>query len=157
MIEIYTDGSAVGNLPADDKVGAWAYCVIKDYKPIVENFRAELHTTNQREELKAAIYALTEVSGHYTPDTIVLYSDSAYLINCYKQKWYINWQKNGWINSKKQPVANKDLWEMLIPFFNNPLIKFEKVAGHANCEYNNRCDELASSAAYTLLATYHRN
>lgn len=152
MIEIYTDGSAVGNLPADNKVGAWAYCIIKENMPVTENFCAEPHTTNQREELKAAIYALQEAQAHYPPDLITLYSDSAYLINCYQQKWYINWQNNDWRNSKKQPVANKDLWEKLIPYFNNPLIKFEKVAGHADCKYNNRCDELASSAAYKLLA-----
>jgi ribonuclease HI len=79
---------------------------------------------------------------------IVVYSDSAYVINCYKQKWYKKWQVNGWINSKKQPVANKELWEQLIPYFENPFFSFEKVAGHADNKYNNLVDEMAVKAKF---------
>ena len=50
-------------------------------------------------------------------DSIKIYTDSAYLHNCVKQKWYVNWQNNGWKNSKKEPIANRDLWERLINYF----------------------------------------
>ena len=69
-------------------------------------------------------------------DKITVYTDSAYLANCVKQKWYNKWLVNGWINSKKEPVANKNLWKSLIPFFEAENIEFVKVKGHAGNKYN---------------------
>ena len=79
-----------------------------------------------------------------SPLTIV--TDSAYIHNCYSQKWYIKWRQNGWVNSKKEPVANKDLWEQIIPYFDNPNFKFEKTKGHADDTRNNYVDKLAVAA-----------
>jgi ribonuclease HI len=83
-------------------------------------------------------------------DVINVYTDSAYLHNCYTQGWYKNWQKNGWRNSKKESVANQDLWEMLIPYFEMFEVNFHKVKGHADNMWNNYVDELAQNASTRL-------
>ena len=80
-------------------------------------------------------------------DEVVVRTDSAYIHNCYSQKWYIGWEKNGWKNSKKEPVKNKELWEILIQAFKNPNISFEKVKGHEDDLWNNFCDKLAVESA----------
>ena len=79
---------------------------------------------------------------------IYVYSDSAYIINCYSQKWWVNWEKNGWINSKKQKVANRELWESLIYYFKKPNFYFKKVPGHSNNKWNNYVDKLAVQAKF---------
>lgn len=91
-------------------------------------------------ELFAAIAALK-----VTPDSsdIDLYSDSAYLVNCFKEKWYLKWRQNGWINSAKKPVENQDLWEILLQLVEERNVTFLKVKGHADNKWNNRCDQLA--------------
>ena len=83
----------------------------------------------------------------YPLEKITIRTDSAYCHNCYTQKWYKNWQKNGWKNSKKEPVANKTLWLQLIPFFENTNFIFEKVKGHTGAkDWNNEVDKLAVEA-----------
>lgn len=154
---VYTDGSTRGN-GQENAVGGWAYAVVNDeYNSLVSGTcMAVVGTTNQRMELTAAIYGLKEVERLLEDgETATIITDSAYLQNCYKQKWYRNWQKNGWKNAKKQPVANQDLWEQLIPYFESDKYSFEKVKGHANNStvheiWNDYVDELAQniSAAY---------
>ena len=152
--EVYSDGSTRGNGKAN-AVGAWAYVVLQNGEKLHSAVRAVKDTTNQRMELEAAYEALNYLFGNEicVPfDSVVIYTDSAYLHNCYTQKWYVNWQSNGWKNSKKQPVANQDLWEKLIPFFEMPEVEFIKVKGHANNrniheQWNNYVDELAQAAS----------
>ena len=84
-------------------------------------------------------------------DVVLVYSDSAYCINCYNQNWFRAWQQNGWKNSKKEPVANKELWEELIEFFDDVRFKFNKVKGHngkidENSKWNEFVDKLAVEA-----------
>jgi ribonuclease HI len=152
VFEIYTDGSTRGN-GQDGAVGAWAYVVLVDGEKTVQDCKAEINTTNQRMELTAAAEALeylfyNEICVPF--DSIKIYTDSAYLHNCVKQKWYVNWQNNGWKNSKKEPVANRDLWERLIQYFEMPEVEFVKVKGHAADKWNNHVDELAQSASQRL-------
>ena len=147
--EVYSDGSTRGNGKAN-AVGAWAYVVLQNGEKLHSAVRAVKDTTNQRMELEAAYEALNYLFGNEicVPfDSVVIYTDSAYLHNCYTQKWYVNWQSNGWKNSKKQPVANQDLWEKLIPFFEMPEVEFIKVKGHANNKWNCYVDELAQAAS----------
>lgn len=108
----------------------------------------ERNTSNQRMELTACIKALESITSKDIP--IDIYSDSAYLINCMKEKWYVNWQKNGWKNAKKQPVENQDLWKRLLELVEparrsggQHSIRFHKVAGHAGVKLNERADQLA--------------
>ena len=105
-------------------------------------------------ELTAAIKAI-EWAELIAGNPIAIYSDSAYLLNCIKQQWWINWERDGWVNSKKAPVANKDLWVQLTPSFTIFGIDFIKVKGHTagattHEKWNNYVDNLAqtASAAY---------
>ena len=147
--EIYTDGATSGN-GYEGAQGGWAWLLLQGDKIIIKKMGHIDEATNNICELSAIIDACQSVWGAieefmYNPK-ITVYSDSAYVINCYKQKWYKKWQANGWVNSKKQPVANRELWELLIPYFENPCFCFEKVAGHADNKYNNLVDGLAVKA-----------
>lgn len=147
-IDIYTDG-AVSKNGQENAPGGWAFIAIKDGVIIHQESQHADNTTNQRMELLAAIKATEflsktiEIVGF---NEVNIYSDSAYLIRCKQDQWYNNWRANGWINSKKQPVANRDLWEQLIPYFDNPNINWIKVKGHQDNAYNNLVDSLAVAA-----------
>ena len=144
--EIYTDGSAKGTNPAH-KSGGWAYCILYDGDLIRKDSGHVNDTTNQRMELTAALMACREIDAMDGFATVKLYSDSAYLINCYKQNWWKAWRANGWKNSKKEPVANQDLWEGIIPFFMKaPGYDFIKVRGHQGVEWNEVVDKMAVRA-----------
>ncbi len=135
-INIYTDGACSGN-PGP---GGWGAVLFwGDHKK--EIYGGERETTNQRMEIQAVIEALkaVKVSGWEAH----IYSDSAYVVNAFQQNWIQNWQRNGWKNSKKEPVANQDLWKELIALMEKNHIIWHKVKGHAGHEWNERCDELA--------------
>jgi len=100
-------------------------------------------TTNNRMELTAAIEALRALKY---PCRVKLFSDSAYLINAFQQNWLEKWQQSGWVNSKKEPVENQDLWRALLEAARPHQVEWIKVKGHADNPYNNRCDELARAA-----------
>jgi ribonuclease HI len=100
----------------------------------------EPNTTNNRMELMAVIRSLQLLTR---PCEVDLYSDSAYVVNAFNENWIEGWQRKGWVNSAKHPVANKDLWLELIEQCNIHKVNFIKVKGHADNEFNNRCDELA--------------
>lgn len=132
---IYTDGACSGN-PGP---GGWGAILmygehqkeISGYVPL---------TTNQRMELTAVIEALKMLKEICR---VKVYSDSAYVINAFNQHWLTNWQRNGWKNSKKEPVENQDLWKDLLGQAKKHQVTWIKVKGHADNIYNNRCDELA--------------
>ena len=136
-IVIYTDGACSGN----PGVGGWgAVLFYKGTKKEISGVEAE--TTNNRMELTAVIKALDMLKdGNYK---IELYSDSAYLINAFKEDWITKWQMNGFKNANKKEVANVDLWQQIIDYNNKYKINWIKVKGHADNEYNNRCDALAT-------------
>ena len=94
-------------------------------------------------ELTAAVSALSALKE---PCAVELYSDSAYLINAFEQKWIERWQKNGWKNSQKKPVENQDLWQKLLELSTRHQIKWIKIKGHSGLSFNERCDELAKKA-----------
>jgi len=145
-IIIYTDGACSGN-PGP---GGWG-AVLFYGEHIKEISGSEEATTNQRMELTAVIEALKalKVSGW----EVTVYSDSAYIVNAFKQGWIENWQKNGWKNSKKEAVANQDLWLNLLALLQKNRVKIEKVKGHAGDEFNERCDQLARAAIKKFIAT----
>lgn len=138
QVEIYTDGACSGN-PGP---GGWgAVLLFGPHRKEISGYMPE--TTNQRMELLAAIQGLKALKQ---PCNVKLYSDSAYLINAFTQGWIPNWQRNGWLNSKKEPVSNADLWRELIELAKTHSIEWIKVKGHSDNELNNRCDELARAA-----------
>ncbi len=134
---IYTDGACSGN-PGP---GGWGALIILNGSKI-ELSGGEKETTNQRMEMQAAIEALRAVSES---SDVELYSDSAYLINCFKQDWIGRWQLNNWRTSKKEPVKNRELWERLMDLNKFHRVKWLKVKGHSNNPHNDRCDELAKA------------
>lgn len=145
MCEIYTDGATSSN-GYEGATGGWSF-VVADDSNLLRTGHVE-NATNNICEMLAIINACKFAENSLYTEPIVIYSDSAYVINCYKQKWYKKWQLNGWINSKKQPVANKELWEQLIPYFENNKFDFVKVKGHADNKYNILADKLAVEAKF---------
>ena len=137
-VVIYTDGACSGN-PGP---GGWG-CVLmyKDHKKEISGGKES--TTNNVMELTAVIEGLKLLKF---PCKVKLYSDSAYVVNAFQQKWIYGWLKNGWKNASKEPVKNKELWEELYALTKTHEVEFIKVKGHADNEYNNRCDELARNA-----------
>ena len=135
---MYTDGACVGN-PGP---GGWAWAVPDG--PFATG--AEARTTNQRMEITAAIEALRALPGR-----VHVMSDSTYVVNCWRDRWWERWVANGWKNSKKQPVANSDLWQQLVPQFTQRRgeITFEWVKGHGDDPFNDLVDRLAVEAART--------
>ena len=104
-------------------------------------------TTNNQMELTAPIEALKLLKR---PCQVKVYSDSAYLVNAFTQGWLKNWKKNGWKTADKKDVKNKELWLQIDEFMEIHEIEWIKVKGHADNEYNNRCDELAVNAIKSL-------
>ncbi|MBX6353120.1 MAG: ribonuclease HI [Thermoflavifilum sp.] len=137
-VDIYTDGACSGN-PGP---GGWAAVLIHG-KHVKEISGGERDTTNQRMELRALLEALRCLK---LSCDVTIYSDSAYLVNCFRQRWYETWRRNGWRNSKGDPVQNRDLWEALLAEAERHRLRFEKVKGHAGVRWNERCDELARAA-----------
>ena len=135
-VTIYTDGACSGN----PGIGGWgAILFYKDTKKEISGFQKD--TTNNQMELTAAIKSLDLLK---VPCEIDLYSDSAYLINAFKEDWITKWQINGFRTANKKPIQNLDLWKQLIDFNNMHKINWIKVKGHADNKYNNRCDALAT-------------
>lgn len=143
MIEIYTDG-AVSNNGYENSNGGWAYIIVENGTIIHKGKGFLENATNNQCELTAIIKACH--AARELEETVTIYSDSAYCVNCYKQKWYKTWQNNGWYNSKREPVANRELWEKLIPFFEDSNFIFEKVKGHSTNKFNNMVDQMAVEA-----------
>jgi ribonuclease HI len=135
-VTIYTDGACSGN-PGP---GGWgAILIFQGVEKEISGY--ESLTTNNRMELTAPLSALRLLKE---PCAVELFSDSAYLVNGFLQKWVDGWQKNGWKNSKKEPVLNDDLWKALIAETKRHKITWHKVKGHSDNAKNNRCDELAT-------------
>ena len=137
-VVVYTDGACSGN-PGP---GGWGTVLLYG-ETRKELSGAEPHTTNQRMELKAAVMALAALK---MPCAVTLYSDSSYLINAFVQNWFAKWEVNGWLNSKKQPVENADLWRELRSLAKVHRVTWVKVPGHAGVPENERCDQLARAA-----------
>ncbi len=141
-VTIYTDGACSGN-PGP---GGWgAILMAGTNKKEISGGKKD--TTNNVMELTAVIEALKLLKR---PCKVDLYSDSAYVVNAFLQNWISGWIKNGWKNSNKEEVKNKELWKELINLTNTHEVTFHKVKGHSDNEYNNRCDELARNAISNL-------
>lgn len=141
---VYTDGACSGN-PGP---GGWAALLIDDgVERIVSG--AEAQTTNQRMELTAAIEGLAAVSDHRT---VHLYTDSSYVMNCFRDRWWVRWEANGWLGAAQQSIANRDLWERLIAETRRLDVVWHKVKGHSGDALNDRVDALARGAIALLVS-----
>ena len=144
MITVYTDGACSGN-PGP---GGWAWAVAPDGEPYASG--GEPHTTNQRMELTAALEAVRSLGVGSEAGPVTLVSDSTYVLNCFRNRWYVGWQRNGWRNSQRKPVANRDLWEPLIelvvPAVDAGTLTLQWVKGHSGDPMNDLVDRLAVQA-----------
>ena len=134
-VTLYTDGACSGN------PGIGGYCAILMYnghEKVVSG--SEKETTNNRMELLSVIKGLECINQQCE---VEVYSDSQYVVDAFNKGWLDAWQKNGWKTSNKKEVKNIDLWKELIQYCKFHKISFIKVKGHAENEYNNRCDEIA--------------
>jgi len=127
-LKMFTDGACSGNQNAEN-FGGWGAVLVYG-KHQKELLGGEKDTTNNRMEMTALLRAFEAVKKEM--QQIELYSDSAYLVNCFNEKWYENWLINGWKTSAKKPVENKDLWEEILPHLKKHRIKFYRVKGHIN-------------------------
>lgn len=135
-IDMYTDGACSGN-PGP---GGWGVVLI--YKDLIKEFSGyNPETTNNKMEITAVIEGLKKIKE---PCNITIYTDSAYTMNAFEQGWIRNWQLNNWKTANKKPVANQDLWITLLSLLSRHEYQFVKVKGHADNQYNNRCDQLAT-------------
>ena len=140
-VVVYTDGACSGN-PGP---GGWAWAVAPDGEP--RGAGGERSTTNQRMEITAVLEALRSLGGRAgSPRTVRVVSDSTYVINCFRDGWWKRWERNGWRNAKKQPVANADLWRPLIELVEANDVSFGWVKGHSGDRLNDLVDQLAVAA-----------
>ena len=136
-VVVYTDGACLRN-PGP---GGWAWAV----SPELYASGAEARSTNQRMELTAVVQALAAFDGK-----VRVVSDSTYVVNCFRQRWWVRWRAKGWRNSSGQPVANQDLWRPLVALMVDERageVQLEWVKGHGTCEGNILADRLATEAA----------
>lgn len=144
QVEIFTDGSARGN-PGPGGYGAVLRFVdgqgCMHQKELSQGY---VCTTNNRMELMGAIAALEALKR---PCSVILQSDSQYVVKAFNDNWIDGWLKRGWKNAQKQPVKNVDLWKRLLAAKEGHQVEFVWVKGHAGHAENERCDELATVAA----------
>ncbi len=134
-VTIYTDGSCSGN-PGP---GGWG-AVLMYGKHKLELSGGEPSTTNNRMELTAAVEALSRLNE---PCEVELYSDSRYLVDGLEKGWAASWKKRGWRRKDGAPALNPELWDRLLELTVVHRVTLHWVKGHAENEWNNRCDELA--------------
>ena len=136
-IEIFTDGSSLGN------PGPGGYGIVIKYgekqKQVSAGYRL---TTNNRMELMAVIQALKMLNDVAKEKEIVIYSDSKYVINAVEKKWVFGWEKKGFKDKK-----NSDLWKRFLMIYRKHTVHFQWIKGHNQHPQNERCDQLAVSAA----------
>ena len=142
QVILYTDGACSGNPGIGGYGGILMY---GGYQK--EYYGAEENTTNNRMEVTAVIVGLKRLKY---PCKVEVYSDSAYTVNAFANGWIYAWMKGGWKKADHKPVLNADLWEELYALTKIHEVTFHKVAGHADNELNNRCDELARGAIKEL-------
>ena len=134
-IYLYTDGSSSGN------PGPGGYGIVLKCGPHVKEISGGFSlTTNNRMELLAVIKGLEAIN--WMNAQVHVYSDSSYVVNAINKGWLENWQRKGFAK-----VKNPDLWMRLLPLLGKHRVVFHWIRGHAGHPENERCDELATTAA----------
>jgi ribonuclease HI len=132
-VSVFTDGACSGN-PGP---GGWAWAVDREHYAS----GSEAVSTNQRMEIRAALEAVRALEG-----PLLVVSDSTYVVNCFRDRWWEKWLAGGWVTSARKPVSNRDLWEPLVTAVAERDIAFHWVKGHSGHEMNDFVDRLAVAA-----------
>ena len=130
VVFLYTDGACSGN-QNDTNIGGWG-TILKYGDHEKELYGGEANTTNNRMELTALLEGLKALKRPGLD--VEVFSDSSYVTNCFREGWYKGWRANGWRNSKKEPVENRDLWEEILNLAEQHKIRFFRVKGHVNVQ-----------------------
>ena len=151
-IDVYTDGACAQGAFSPWPGGYAAVAVLTDRDNIVVT-GSSANTTNNEMELTAFLNGLRIIDFQIFMkkyDEVSIYTDSAYIHNCFKEKWYEKWERNNWITASKEPVKNKQLWVEIIKLVKQinrqSMLNICKVKAHADNEYNNLVDRLAVEA-----------
>ena len=150
-LEFYTDGAFSSNT----EMGGWSAICVEDGNVIDTQSGYEPYSTNNRMELTAFLSALENADTIETGNTkVTIYTDSAYIANCFNQNWYVKWMSNGWRTSDKQDVKNQDLWRRIVALYIKLKERLDlsivKVKSHADNPWNNYADLLAIKARSKL-------
>ena len=143
-LEFYTDGA----FSSKTEMGGWAAVCVEDGNVIDTQSGYEPYSTNNRMELTAFLSALENADTIETGNTkVTIYTDSAYIANCFNQNWYVKWMSNGWRTSDKQDVKNQDLWRRIVALYIKLKERLDlevlKVKSHGSNKWNNYVDLLA--------------
>lgn len=130
-LRIYTDGACRGN-QSEENAGGWG-AVLEYGEHRKEIHGGERDTTNNRMEMTALLRAFEAVKKD--GQDIEVFCDSSYLINCFRERWYEKWQRNGWRTAGKKDVVNRDLWEKLLPYIERHTAQFFLVKGHVDPDW----------------------
>jgi ribonuclease HI len=148
----WTDGSTYRTNPSN--AGGWAFRLVRRPSPGVQDLIWErsgsvkgINITNNQMEMTAALEAMRFFSTLSYPGSLEIRSDSSYLVNAFRQNWFISWRRNGWRNSAGKPVVNRDIWESLYDLHQLLKPTWIHVKGHAGVEENEAVDRLAKAAA----------
>lgn len=161
IVEVYTDGSSLGNPGISGTGYIIRYWEMKDDKLVpgeIEGSQGFKLSTNNRMEIMGAIYGISfaleliEVGMLKDIIELSLFSDSQYLCDSIVKGWLNKWSKGGWVTSTQKPVKNKDLWEAIIVILeklNTKGIKLivNHIPGHQGFEFNERADKLCTDAS----------
>lgn len=154
QLDFYTDGA----YSSKTEMGGWATVCVENNAVIDVQTGYEPYSTNNRMELMGFLSALENIDTIESSHTsVTIYTDSAYIANCFNQKWYTKWLSNGWKTSDRQEVKNQDIFKRIVALY----IKLQprlnltivKVKGHADNKWNNYCDLLARRARSALEET----
>lgn len=159
QIHLWSDGSAINN--GENKgLGGYGYVLLYgEFSNLTEDelktkycdddktltgYKGFTDTTNQKEEIRSIAEGLKRLNVYNVP--VQVFSDSAYVVNCMNQRWFDGWRRNGWKNSKKQPVANQEQWEDLLDVIESNMfnVTFNKIKGHSKVFYNEMADVIAN-------------
>ena len=133
ILKIYSDGACSGN-QNETNIGGWG-TILEFGETTKEIYGGEANTTNNKMELTAVIQAFHALKRDGLK--VQVFTDSSYVANCFREKWYEKWRMNGWMTSKKEPVDNRELWEELIALTEKHEVIFYRVKGHVNLDHPN--------------------
>lgn len=151
IIKFYTDGA----FSSKSEMGGWAMVCVHDDHVVCEASGYEPYSTNNRMELTGFLCAL-ETINKFLPTTasIIIYTDSAYVANCFNQGWYRKWIANGWRTADRQEVKNQDILRNIVALYiklqSRVSLTIEKVKAHSGDKWNEYCDESAVKARQQL-------
>lgn len=143
MYFLYTDGACLGN-PGP---GGYGFLLKLDDKVVSTGSQGYAKTTNNRMELRGVIAGLSVAP---TDSRVTVVTDSEYIVNAFVKKWIDAWQARGWRTAAKKPVANRDLWELLIPLVAKHHVTFSWIRGHMGHAENEQCDVMAVAASKSI-------